>query len=107
MLSLKGSSLASEVIIPSSKFRPVSTTVPFTIRAPGVQVNLTLPKWSTHQFAAVEPTTRLGTIGQLGLEGSYMYYAYVRPDNVEQLKLHFIVSKKKSPLNDVLMFFGC
>lgn len=94
MLSLKGLSLASEVIIPSNKFRPLSTTVPFTIRAPDVQVDLTLPKWSTHQFSATEPITRVGTIGQFGLEGSYTYYAYVRRDNVEQLKLHFTVSKK-------------
>ncbi|KDQ57525.1 hypothetical protein JAAARDRAFT_69639 [Jaapia argillacea MUCL 33604] len=89
LLTLRGSSLKTRVEILSNKFRPVSTTVPFCIEAPHAKLSLTLPKWNTHSINATRHRTDFGQIGQMRLDGSYMYYAEVRPDNVEQLKLDF------------------
>ncbi|KAI0314094.1 hypothetical protein OF83DRAFT_1165342 [Amylostereum chailletii] len=93
LLTFNGLSLRSEVSIPSGKYRPLSTTITFDVNAPDILVNLTLPKWSTHQLIASEPTTKLGTVGLLRLNGSYLYFSDVRPDNVEQLRLNFMTNE--------------
>src|SRR6266851_1420403 len=91
LLTLRGASLHNENIILSDKFRPAWTSFPFSIRAPDVTLSLTLPKWSTHRLQTVEPITKLMTIGLLHLDGSYLYHSDVREENVDQLKLKFIV----------------
>ncbi|KAI9507443.1 hypothetical protein F5148DRAFT_1205043 [Russula earlei] len=91
LLTLRGPSLHSENIISSDKFRPAWTSFPFSITAPNIVLSLTLPKWSTHRLQTVEPITKLMTIGLFHLEGSYLYYADVRDENVDQLRLKFIL----------------
>ena len=91
LLTLRGASLHNEHIILSDQFRPAWTSFPFSIRAPDVTLSLTLPKWSTHRLQTVEPITKLMTIGLLHLDGSYLYHSDVREENVDQLKLKFIV----------------
>ncbi|KAI0267154.1 hypothetical protein BC834DRAFT_969170 [Gloeopeniophorella convolvens] len=98
LLSLRGTTLRSENIINSDRFRPSCTAFPFTIDAPDVILGLTLPKWSTHRLQTLEPVTKLMTLGLLRLDGSYLYSSDVRPENVDQLKLKFT-------LNDVV--FKC
>ncbi|THH20420.1 hypothetical protein EW146_g951 [Bondarzewia mesenterica] len=91
LLTLRGAVLRNEELIRSDRFRPPSNTIPFTIDAPDVEVSLTLPRWNTHRLHATEPTTKLGCIGHLRLEASYHYFADIRPDNIEQLRLNFFI----------------
>ena len=91
-MTLRGSFLQNDNIIPSDRYRPLSTAIPFNIEAPNVMVSLTLPKWSTHSLLASQPVETLGRFERLRLEGSYQYFADRRVDNIERLKLHFIVS---------------
>ncbi|VDB95270.1 unnamed protein product [Peniophora sp. CBMAI 1063] len=90
IMTLRGSVFKNDNIIPSDRYRPLSTTIPFNIEAPNVMVSLTLPKWSTHSLLASEPVEKIGRFGRLRLEGSYQYYADRRVDNIERLRLHFI-----------------
>lgn len=96
LLTLRGASLHNENVILSDKFRPAWTSFPFSINAPNVTLSLTLPKWSTHRLLTVEPITKLVTIGLLSLNASYLYHADVREENVDQLRLKFIVSSSTS-----------
>ena len=91
LLTFRGASLHNENIIVADKFRPSWASFPFSIRVPEVTVSLTLPKWSTHRLQTVEPITKLITIGLLLLDGSYLYHSDVREENVDQLRLKFIV----------------
>ncbi|KAI0058067.1 hypothetical protein BV25DRAFT_1994498 [Artomyces pyxidatus] len=89
LLTIRGPLLRNKNVIPSDKYRPMSTTVPFFLEVPNVTISLTLPKWSTHRLQALEPITKVATIGSLRLDGSYLYFADVREANVEQLRLNF------------------
>jgi len=91
LLTFRGASLHNENIIVADKFRPSWMTFPFSIRAPDATVSLTLPKWSTHRLQTVEPITKLVTVGLMLLDGSYLYHSDVREENVDQLRLNFIV----------------
>ncbi|KZV70698.1 hypothetical protein PENSPDRAFT_752360 [Peniophora sp. CONT] len=90
IMTLRGSVFKNDSIIPSDKYRPLSTTIPFNIEAPNVMVSLTLPKWSTHSLLASEPVETLGRFERLRLEGSYQYFSDRRVDNIERLRLNFI-----------------
>ncbi|KAH9985984.1 hypothetical protein BJV74DRAFT_946145 [Russula compacta] len=92
LLTFRGASLHNENVILSDKFRPVWTSFPFSISAPNVILSLTLPKWSTHRLLTVEPITKLMTVGLLHLDGSYLYHTDVREENVDQLRLKFILN---------------
>jgi len=91
LLTFRGASLHNKNIIVADKFRPSWTSFPFSIRAPDVTISLSLPKWSTHRLQTVEPITKLITVGLLLLDGSYLYHSDVREENVDQLRLKFIV----------------
>ena len=99
LLTLRGSVLQNENLIPADRFRPPFTTIAFTIDAPDVDVSLTLPRWNTHRVHATEPITKLGHIGLLRVGASYHYFADVRPDSVEQLRLDFTVSPRASAID--------
>lgn len=90
-MTLRGSIFKNDNIIASDKYRPLSTTIPFNIEAPNVMVSLTLPKWSAHSLLASAPVETLGRFERLRLEGSYQYFSDRRVDNIERLRLHFIV----------------
>ncbi|TFK54421.1 hypothetical protein OE88DRAFT_1676060 [Heliocybe sulcata] len=90
LLTFSGASFKNRTDIDSSKFRPVSTTVPLWIEAPGVKVDLMLPRWNTHAMTAPPDITNVGRIGLFRLDASYQYFSDVRDDNVEQLKLAFM-----------------
>ncbi|KAA1471307.1 hypothetical protein DENSPDRAFT_799140 [Dentipellis sp. KUC8613] len=98
LLTLRGAVLRNENFIPSERYIAASTTIPFVVDAPDIRVSLTLPRWNTHSLHAIEPTTHIGRIGLLRVEGSYLYFAEVREENIEQLRLNFTA-------NDVL--FKC
>ncbi|TFY67887.1 hypothetical protein EVG20_g3774 [Dentipellis fragilis] len=98
LLTFRGAVLRNENFIPSERYMPASTTIPFVVDAPDIHVSLTLPRWNTHSLHAIEPTTHIGRIGLLRVEGSYLYFAEIREENIEQLRLTFST-------NDVL--FKC
>lgn len=54
-------------------------------------MDLSLPRWSTHALHAPKQGNNLGKIGVFRIDGSYRYFADVREEHVEQLKLTFTV----------------
>ncbi|KAH9930383.1 hypothetical protein B0H21DRAFT_878964 [Amylocystis lapponica] len=89
MLTLRGTHFQNGVRIPFVKYRPEATTISFWIEAPDVAVNLTLPRWNTYTLFATPDRSNIGTIGILRLDAAYHYYAEVREDNLDHLKMDF------------------
>jgi hypothetical protein len=80
------------VTIPSNKFRPETTFIPFTISAPNLVGNFSLPRWSTHALHPQKEGISLFRTQLFNLCGSYRFFGEVRDDHVEQLKLDIQVS---------------
>ena len=91
MLTMFGPHLTSEIVVPSDKFRPDHATVTFTLDAPDVRLKFSLPKWNTHALHAPAGGYDIGTLGDFNIKGSYLYWAFVRNDTVDKLKLTFTV----------------
>ncbi|TFK25683.1 hypothetical protein FA15DRAFT_334222 [Coprinopsis marcescibilis] len=89
LLIFRGLDLRSETTIASNKFRPPTTSVPFTIIAPKLSVDFSVPRWSTHALHAPKSGHSIAKIDVFKLSGSYRYYADVLEDNVDHLKLDF------------------
>src|SRR6266540_393144 len=88
---MRGPTLKTSVTIPSNMFRPESTSIPFTVSAPGVVGNFSLPRWSTHALNAQKDGISLFKTESFNINGSYRFFAEVREEYVEQLKLDFNV----------------
>lgn len=67
-------------------------TVPFTVSGDEIDVKLKLPSWNTNRILGSPEILSVGRIGDLRFHGSYMYFADVRPSNVDCLKLRVAVS---------------
>ncbi|PFH51536.1 hypothetical protein AMATHDRAFT_74889 [Amanita thiersii Skay4041] len=91
IFTTSGIHIKNKVTIPSNVFRPERTTVPFSVEAPDVTFTLSLPRWNTNALHVPKDGNTLGKASYVRLDGSYLYYAQVRPDNVEQLNLNFTV----------------
>jgi hypothetical protein len=61
------------------------------MEVPDLEVSLSLPRWNTNALHAPREGNSLAKIGSLRINGSYLYFAEVRKENVEQLKLKFTV----------------
>ncbi|KAK0460992.1 uncharacterized protein EV420DRAFT_1746434 [Desarmillaria tabescens] len=90
ILTIRGPSLRNVTTIPSDIFRPEATTIAFCVEAPNASLTLSLPRWHTHALHAPEDGSHIGVL-DLQLDGSYRYFADVRENNVEQLKLVFLI----------------
>ncbi|KAK0226200.1 hypothetical protein IW262DRAFT_1457427 [Armillaria fumosa] len=90
ILAIRGPSLRNVTTIPSDIFRPEATTIAFCVEAPNLSLTLSLPRWHTHALHAPEDGNHIGAL-DLQLDGSYRYFADVREDNIEQLKLVFSI----------------
>lgn len=77
--------------MPFNKYRPEATTVSFWIEAPDVNVDLALPRWNISSLAPTPDRSQVGRVGMLNMKGSYLYFADVNQNNVDQLKLDFSV----------------
>lgn len=88
---MRGNSLKTDATILSNTFRPEATTIPFCVIAPDVFIDLSLPRWNTHALHSPADGNSLAKVGLLRIDGSYRYFAEVRNDYVEQLKLTFTV----------------
>lgn len=98
LVILHGEKIESNVIIPSNKFRPESTTIQIAAKAPNLSVDFSLPRWNTR--AAYIPTEgcNLAKVGSFVLKASYHYYSETRDDFVDHLTLNFEVG----PSNHIL-----
>ncbi|KAJ7497366.1 hypothetical protein FB451DRAFT_229194 [Mycena latifolia] len=91
LLTARGARLKNVTEIPSDNFRPISTTIPFSIEVPDVALNLSLPRWNTWALHAPKDGNSLAKVRVLRAEGFYRYFSEVREDYVEQLKLTLTV----------------
>ena len=82
--------------MPFNKYRPEATTVSFWIDAPDVNLSLSLPRWNITSLSPVPDRSQIGRIGMLNMKGSYRYFAEVKPEYVDQLKLDFSVGQTPS-----------
>ncbi|KAG5648496.1 hypothetical protein DXG03_003107 [Asterophora parasitica] len=89
LITLRAPSINLKTDIPSNQYRPESTTIPFSVEVPNVSATLALPRWNTNALHAPPEGSSFGNILFFRLDGSYEYFAEVRENFVEQLKLNF------------------
>ncbi|KAL1748805.1 hypothetical protein HDZ31DRAFT_59984 [Schizophyllum fasciatum] len=89
MLTMFGPHLTSRITVPADTFRPDHSVVSFSLDAPDVRLKFSLPKWNTHALHAPAGGYDIGTLGDFGIKGSYLYWAFVRNDTADKLKLMF------------------
>ncbi|KAF9268932.1 hypothetical protein L218DRAFT_892586 [Marasmius fiardii PR-910] len=88
ILTLSGSRLQNRTTLPSNMFRPEHTQVSFFVEIPDVSLRLSLPRWNIHAPHAPQDGSSLARVGSLTIRGSYLYYAEVHEENIEQLKMN-------------------
>ena len=76
--------------MPFTKYRPDASIVSFWIEVPDVFVDLSLPRWNILSLFPTPDRNQVGRIGMLNMSGSYRYFADVKLENVDQLKLEFV-----------------
>lgn len=84
---LQGIQFKTTATIASNTFRPESTAIPFTIFAPDIIGNLSLPRWNAHAPHTQKESTEIFKSKGVTISGSYRYFAEVRAEHVEQLHL--------------------
>ena len=89
LLTLRGNHFTHGAYMPFTKYRPEATTVSFWIEARDVNVDLSLPRWNISSLYPTPDRSQVGRIGMLNMNGSYRYFAAIKQDNVDQLKLEF------------------
>ncbi|KAF9475774.1 hypothetical protein BDN70DRAFT_996181 [Pholiota conissans] len=92
LVTLKGPHLKSLTTIPLSEFRPEMTSISFDVVANDLVVNISLPRWNTHASHMPSDGVSLLRTVSFSLEGSYLYFATVHQENVEQLRLDFTLN---------------
>ena len=92
LVILRGPHLKIATEIPLNIFSPEFTSIPFSVMGPNTAVDFLLPRWSTHALHAPKQGITLLHTKSLTVTGSYLYFAQVREENIEQLKLDFEVS---------------
>jgi hypothetical protein len=82
------------VEVPLIRYRPESSTIPFTVEGEDVLITMDLPRWQTHSQASfgADCLHNVGKIRQLHVRGSYLYFSEVHPDHVEALSMSIDVS---------------
>jgi hypothetical protein len=78
--------------IPLTVFTPEFTSISFSVIGLNMVVDFSLPRWSTHALHAPKQGITLFHTESLNINGSYLYFAEVREENIEQLKLDFEAS---------------
>ncbi|KAG6841879.1 hypothetical protein C0991_005609 [Blastosporella zonata] len=91
LMTLRGAHLNVTTDILSNEFRHECPKIPFTLDIPDVSLSLSLPRWNINALHAPKEGNSLANVRFLHVEGSYQYFAEVREDYVEQLKLKFDV----------------
>ncbi|KAH7888759.1 hypothetical protein F5I97DRAFT_2055646 [Phlebopus sp. FC_14] len=91
MVNLRAPRLCISVSIPANIFRPEATTITFMVDVPDIMVSMALPRWNTQSLYNQGKEYRVLHAGTFRLDASYHYWAEVRPENIEQLKLGILV----------------
>ncbi|TBU47302.1 hypothetical protein BD309DRAFT_511415 [Dichomitus squalens] len=89
ILTLRGTHFTHGLHMPFTKYRPNASTVSFWIEAPDIFVDLSLPRWNIFSLFPTPDRNQVGHLGMLNMSGSYRYFADVKPENADQLKLEF------------------
>lgn len=95
LLTTRGAHLISTAEVPLNGFRQESTNISFVVDVPDPAVTLSLPRWNTNALHAPRGGNSLAKIGSLRINGSYQYFAEVRKEHVEQLRLKFTVCHER------------
>ncbi|KAF8070507.1 hypothetical protein FPV67DRAFT_1756074, partial [Lyophyllum atratum] len=91
LLTTRGANFIVKTDILSNKYRPESTTIPFSIHMPDASISLSLPRWNTNALHAPKKGNSLANVRFFRIDGSYQYFADVREEHVEQLKFKFVL----------------
>ncbi|KAG7098617.1 hypothetical protein E1B28_000539 [Marasmius oreades] len=91
ILTLSGNRLKTRTTVPSNVFRPDYSQVSFSVEVPDIFLRLSLPRWNIMAPYAPKDGSSLARMGSLTIDGSYLYYADVHEENIDQLKLEFEV----------------
>ncbi|KAG5639402.1 hypothetical protein H0H81_002934 [Sphagnurus paluster] len=91
LFTLRGNIFNTSTDILSNKYRPENTIIPFLLEIPDASLSLSLPRWNTNAMHAPKDGNSLANVRLFRIEGSYEYYAEVREDYVEQLKLNILL----------------
>ena len=89
-----GPRLTSYVSVDTSRYRPESSLIPFTVNLENAKISLILPTWDTHHTFtctdALDPSRpfEIGKVSACTASGSYRYYSTPHPDHQETLMLH-------------------
>lgn len=94
LVNVRGPHLKTTTSIPLNKFRSEFTTIGFDIAAPDLALDISLPRWNIHALQLSSGALNLIKTSLFKLSGSYMYYAEVHEENIEQLKLDFNVCSR-------------
>jgi len=92
LLDITGTRVYAEVEVPLIRFRPESSTIPFSVQGTDLALNMFMPTWHTQNTFGGVTATQIGKVDKLRLRGSYLYYADVTPEHVECLTLFIYVS---------------
>ena len=76
------------------------SVIPFSVTGSPINVDLNLPSWNTNTILGTPEILSVGQIGELRLDGSYTYFADVRPDNVDCLRLSIMVRLSPLPISN-------
>ena len=91
LVTIRAPRLTTKVIIPSNKYHPEATTIPFSLVVSDVLVCLSLPRWNTQFLYAPGREHRFIHAESFQVDASYHYFAEVHPENIEQLRLNITV----------------
>ena len=103
IFTLSSSLLTSMVSVPSNTFRPMSPCIPFCVETGDVSLVLNLPRWNIYALSShsVEQISEFGQVTQFRLDGSYTYFAEIRSDCIDMLKLDIHVRPAVKECSDM------
>lgn len=87
LVTIRAPNSSTEVTIPSNKYQPEATSIPFVIDVPDVTVYISLPRWNTQYLYNLGKEHRVIHAATFRVASSYYFWAEVQPDNIDQLKL--------------------
>ncbi|KAI1795480.1 hypothetical protein LXA43DRAFT_1178514 [Ganoderma leucocontextum] len=90
LLTLRGTHFTLGARMPFINCRPEASTVSFWSEVPDLFIDLSLPRWNIFRLYATPDRGQVGRVGMLNMSGSYRYFAHVKLENVDQLKLEFV-----------------
>lgn len=86
-MTIRAPRLNIQVTIPSNKYQPEATSIPFVVDVPDVNVYMSLPRWNTQYLYNSGKEHRIIHAATFRITSSYYFWADVQADNIDQLKL--------------------